>query len=125
MRFPILAFAAVAAVALTASSAKAEVLRVPFSFSVGNKVLPAGSYTVQRDETMHMVTLRSNDSSSIFGWVVGPGDPDPSARGVVLKFDESPSGFALRSIQYNSDITSRLDKKSQSDDRRVHTLRAE
>jgi hypothetical protein len=109
----VLAPALLAAVALTSNSAKAETgLKVPFSFTVAGKTCPAGVYTVRRDSNGNFVTLRSTSSRRTFLWMVGPGSVDPTENHIVLKFDQSGNTHALRSIQYGSMVTSRLDGKS-------------
>ena len=42
----VLAPAVLAAAALAANSAIAETVKIPFNFTAGNKVLPAGDYTI-------------------------------------------------------------------------------
>jgi hypothetical protein len=103
-----LASAALAAIVLTTPTIKAETIKVPFSFTVaGHNMLP-GYYTVQRDESLGMVTLKTADASKTFTWVLGPGEPGPNDFKVALKFDADT--HALRAIQYGSKVTARLDK---------------
>ena len=117
----VLAPAVLAAVALAATSAKAETtVKVPFNFSVGNKVLPAGYYTVNKDSG-NFVTLIRRGTSDIFTWVVGPGTPEPNDSKVALNFDVIGSSHVLQSIQYGTVITSRLDKKSLQESEREST----
>jgi hypothetical protein len=100
-----------AVVALATTSAKAEaVVRVPFSFTVEGKNLPAGQYIVDRDSYHNLVTLKSRGSSESFTWLLNPGDPDPKASNVVLHFGAQGQIHALQSIQYESLTTRRLDK---------------
>jgi hypothetical protein len=109
----ILVPAVVAAAALAITSANAETtLKIPFGFTVAGKYCPAGRYAVEQDTTGNFVRLIGKDSSKSFNWLVGPGSPDPTANKVVLKFDESGQTHALRSIQFGSMITSRLDTKT-------------
>jgi len=102
-----------AALAFTANSARAATttLNVPFSFTAGGKICPAGAYIVQRDFDGNRVMLKSKDATRVFSWIAGAGVTDPSENHVVLKFDEAGQGHALRSIQYGSIVTSRLDRK--------------
>jgi hypothetical protein len=102
-----------AAAALATNTAMAETLvKVPFSFTVAGKNCPAGLYSVQWESTHgSLVTLKSKEVPQSFTWVVGPGDPAPGDTAVVLRFDELGENHALRSVQYGSQITSRLDKK--------------
>ncbi len=101
-----------AAAALTAHSAMAETnLNVPFNFTVQGKSCPAGLYKVIGTDGGNAVILAG--ASRSFTWLVHPGDPPPSDRRVVLKFDEVGSHHLLRSVQYRNQITSRLDKRSR------------
>ena len=105
---PVLLAAAVVAV----NTAKAEArLDVPFTFSVAGKMCPAGTYTVNRDPLHSIVTLKSKDAKKSFNFTLGPGD-DAKPGSVILKFDEIEGSHALRTVQYNSLTTSRLDKRS-------------
>lgn len=129
MRFPhhslFLTPVLLAAAASTIQPACAEMLRIPFNFTVGGKVLPAGAYTVKSDISMHTVTLRNDQTKQTLGWVVGPGQPDPTDTRVAAHFDKSASGYALRSIQYHSQTTSQLDKKlRRSEDVSVSAIAA-
>jgi hypothetical protein len=121
----ILTSALAAAAAVTPQHASAAVLHVPFAFTVNGQILPAGEYTVLHDYTKSFVTLVSADQKT-FNLLVGPGEPAPGTQGVIMRFDRSDSGYALRNIQYNAMITGRLDKKShQNEDRPVHVIRGE
>ena len=105
--------------AAMATTAMAEVtLKVPFNFTVNGKTLPAGTYAVQPDAKRTFVTLRSKESSKSFTWLMGPGDPLPNDGRVVIKFDEANGTHILRSVQFGSAITSRLDKSPMDSERR-------
>jgi len=96
---------------LAAAPAMAEALvDVPFSFTVNGKVCPAGRYQVGQDITRNLVTLQTLSGSRSFAWVAGPGDPSPSDSRVILRFDERSGDAQLRSVQYGSKITRRLDR---------------
>src|ERR1700738_553117 len=126
LRSLVLAPALLAAAALTPQPASAAVLHVPFAFSVSGHILPAGDYSVERDSKGSFVTLATPDRKQSFSWIITPGDPGPYETGVILRFDPSDSGYALRSVQYNAMITPRLDKKSRhTEDRPVHVIRGE
>jgi hypothetical protein len=103
---------AVATFATTSAHAEAT-LKVPFSFTAGGKDCPAGDYTVSKDTKSNLVTLRSKESARSFTWVVGPGDPAPTATSVTLRFNDTGSAHELRTVQYGPEITSRLDKKAK------------
>ena len=109
------ALAATAAVTLAAKPALADAnVKVPFSFTVGGKKCPAGTYQVKGDATGKSVLLVGPGSSVSFRWIVmpKPGDGDPSK--VALRFDETSSGHTLRSIQYGPAATPLLDEEQQS-----------
>jgi len=109
----ILAPAVMAAAALATTSAQAETtVNLPFGFNVGGTYCPAGRYAIEQDTTGNFVRLIGKDTSKSFNWVIGPGAPDPTDKKIVLKFDETGGTHALRSIQYGSMITSRLDTKT-------------
>jgi hypothetical protein len=67
---------------------------------------------VSHDETGNFVTLSSKGTSQTFTYILGPGDADPAATAVALKFDNLGGAHVLQSIQYGSLVTSRLDKKA-------------
>jgi hypothetical protein len=100
-----------AATAFTANAARAATLNVPFAFTIGNKICPAGQYTVHTDSLGNSVELVG--ASHGFKWVIHPGDPAPTDTRVILRFDTVGSQYALRSIQYGPMTTSRLDKKTK------------
>jgi hypothetical protein len=104
----------VMAAALITTSALAETtLNVPFSFSVAGKNCPAGTYSVERNNLLTMVTLKSKSTAQSFSWIVNPGDPLPTDSHVVLRFDELEGTHALHSVQYGSKITSNLDRSNK------------
>jgi hypothetical protein len=106
----ILAPAIMAAAALATHTAMAEsTVKVPFGFSAAGKSWPAGEYSVQKDLGRDTVTLRSLDTADSFTSLLGPGEPSTSDSHVTLKFEDAGSTHALRTIQYGSQITSRLD----------------
>ena len=126
LRSLFLASALVAAAAVTPQLASAAVLHVPFAFTVNGQTLPAGNYSVHRELGGDSVVLVTPDRKKQFNWLLSSGDPDPGSTKVAMVFDSTDSGYALRSIQYDSLVTHRLDKKShQNEDRSVHVIRGE
>jgi hypothetical protein len=118
----VLAPAVLAAGVLAANSAMAETtVKVPFNFTAGGKVCPAGYYTVEKQTSGSFVTLVHKGYPETFTWVVGPGTVDPTDTKVALKFDQSGSAHVLQAIQYGSLMTSRLDKKTLRDAEREST----
>jgi hypothetical protein len=104
----------VAAAALLTSSALAEsTVNIPFNFTVAGKVWPAGKYDVQKGPLLNSVRLSSLDSSHNIIWSVMPGDPSPTDLRTVLTFDVLNDSHALRTIQFNSRVTPRLDKPAK------------
>jgi hypothetical protein len=104
-----------AAIVVTAASAGAHVakaettLKVPFSFIVSGKSMPAGLYTVQESTFHNLIIFRTKDASKSFSYTLQPGDDAPSASRVALKFDDANGRHILRAIQLGSRTTSRLD----------------
>jgi hypothetical protein len=109
-RFLWFALVATAAATLTPRLAHADAsVKVPFSFTVAGRVCPAGRYIIKGDPGTTTVTLVGRDSSKIFSWIVFPINGDANPKAVVLRFDQSGSEHVLRSIQYGSQSTTRLD----------------
>lgn len=111
-----LATAVLAATALTTNTAMAEKrLNVPFNFTVNGQNWPAGVYAVAKDSSGEVVTLRSIDASKSASFIMHAGDPEPTDRRVMLKFDDTGSTHALRSVQYES-LTSHIRKYNKHAD---------
>ena len=112
-------FLALAFIAATLTSVAAEaqtILNVPFTFNVGHILFPAGTYLVERSGApwAGLVTLKNLQTNANLTWTVSPGEPAPTDTRVVLKFDVIGQTHLLRSVQYHSMITSRLDQHAQS-----------
>jgi len=110
----VLAPAVLAAAALTASSAMAAetTVKIPFNFTAGGHVCPAGVYTVEHDSNSGFLTLERKGSADTFTWIVGPADATPSEHKIALKFDAIGNTHVLQSVQYGGLITARLDKNT-------------
>ena len=54
--------------------------------------------------------MKNVQTNASFTWTVSPGDPAPADTRIVLRFDEIGQMHLLRSVQYHSMITSRLDE---------------
>ena len=109
----VLASAAIAVTSMASVSAMAATstkLTVPFSFTVNGRALPAGEYSVVRDDTMNFVRLQGKDVSQSYTWN-GLNTGTNSGR-VTLKFDADDQ-HALESIQYGSLVTTRINRKSR------------
>jgi len=113
-KFPtlILALAVMAAAALAINPAFAETktLNVPFDFAVAGKVLPAGPYTVQRDNGSSFLRLRGAAPSVLYTWVATPSALNSSR--VVMRFDALGDTHILRSVQYGALVTPPLGSKA-------------
>jgi hypothetical protein len=110
LRSLVLASAVLAITATAATTAKAATaINVPFEFSIGNQICPAGHYLVERDTNGASVKLVG--ASQSFTWGVHPGDGAPTDSRVVLKFDDIGSAHQLSTIQYGALTTSKLDRK--------------
>jgi hypothetical protein len=110
LRSLVLASAVLAASAFTATAARAATaVNVPFAFTIGDKVCPAGHYIVSKDTLGGAVELMGEAQG--FKWVLHPGDPAPTDPRVILSFANVGSQHVLQSIQFGPLTTSRLDKK--------------
>lgn len=118
------ALIATAATTLAVKPARAEArVKVPFSFTIDGKLCPAGVYRVKSDNGNSAVTLVGRDSSKTFSWVVTPvtGADDPNR--VVLRFNQAGTDHTLRSIQYGTQSTSRLDTHQNASDETENSVR--
>jgi hypothetical protein len=123
-RFLLVALVATATATLSAKPARADAsVKVPFSFTVDGKQCPAGTYRVKSDAPTNTVTLVGRDSSKIFSWIIVPKTGEGDPKKVVLQFDLAGSDHALRSIQFGSQATSRLDTHRQQSDEMQDTVR--
>ena len=105
-----LASALVATAAFTAQTVAAETVKVPFSFKVRDTVLPAGVYTVQRNNLSNVVTLKGPQTNQNFSWTLEPGSAAPNAGDVKVSFTQRGSEYSLHEIQYHALTTSKIDK---------------
>jgi hypothetical protein len=82
-------------------------LRVPFSFTVNGRTLPAGDYSVVRSNNLAFVRLQSVNSFEGYSWIAGPSEEKRDR--VVLRFNSE--NHALQSVQFGTVISPQLDKK--------------
>lgn len=109
----VLAALVAATAVLTPNLASAETtIKVPFSFTVQGRAMPAGDYIVVRDGFNNMVTLMDKQTAKSVSLVLRPGDAQPGDRHVTLKFDENGDSHVLRSVQYHSRVSANLDKNN-------------
>ncbi|MGB6689533.1 MAG: hypothetical protein WBE76_16990 [Terracidiphilus sp.] len=113
----VLAPAVLAAAALACNTASASTVNVPFSFAAAGHVWPAGAYSVRKEFSGDIVTLKSMDTGLSFSSLIGPGEPALTDTKVALKFDSIGNTHALRTIQYGGQITRQLDRKLERSER--------
>jgi hypothetical protein len=108
----VLASAVVAVAAMATIPAVAETsatLKVPFSFTVYGRTFPAGEYAVVRSTNLAFLRLQSQNSFEGCSWIASPSETKRDR--VVLLFNGE--NHALRSVQFGTVISPRLDKKSK------------
>jgi len=102
---------AMLAFAATSAFAETSTAKVPFNFVANGKHCSAGVYTIYRDPRSSTVRMQSADGARNMQWVIMPGAPAPNDSRVILTFDRGAGSYALRTVQFHSQITRRLDKK--------------
>jgi hypothetical protein len=70
-------------------------VNVPFSFTAGKTVMPAGEYTVCENEA-HLLTIRGVKSAVMV--LAAPGTESDSETS-ALSFERTGKGFSLRSVR--------------------------
>ena len=113
----VLAPAVIAVAALAAAPVMAEstTVKLSFPFKVAGKTLPAGTYSLERDDAAKIMKLQSADASQTFTWTADTTKSFDSSDQVVLHFDEGRTP-SLQSIQYGSLVSSKLEKKMKNAD---------
>ena len=110
----IMAAIVVTTASLSAHNAKAETtLKVPFSFTASGQAMPAGLYSVKEDTFHNLMILRNQKTSKRFECALRPGDAQANLVHVALTFETLGASHTLRSIQYGSKMSFRLDKNSE------------
>jgi len=112
-RFSLISAAAVlasAALSVTPAMAASQV-NIPFSFVASGKSFPAGQYVVDKDGNGGFLTMRG-DKANIFSICI-QADPVPGGKKAVVTFDHIGETYLLRSFQYGSQTTLRLDSKAR------------
>jgi hypothetical protein len=69
---------------------------VPFDFTVGNKLLPAGTYTI-KEQSDHVIVIQNHDKPIAMLSLVN-GDSNRSPNGGKLKFHRYGSQYFLSEI---------------------------
>ena len=98
-RITAIAFLAIANFALAGTSfAQSTGVRanVPFDFTVGNKLLPAGTYTI-KEQSNHVILITNHDKP-IAALSLVNGDSNRSPNGGKLKFHRYGSQYFLSEI---------------------------
>jgi hypothetical protein len=109
------------AISASAQATRQYRANVPFDFSVGNKVLKAGAYTItpaSSNTNLHALILRdsSNGKASTFGQAfVDLGAPEVPGQ---MNFIKTDNGWVLQSIETSS-FALRLRKGVKADNRNV------
>ena len=85
-RITVLAFltAALISMASTRAHAQAPAFKVPFDFTVGNQVLPAGTYQVSYYAPKNAIMIRSEDGRFHAFTSIQPDDPSTSDSEAVF-----------------------------------------
>jgi opacity protein-like surface antigen len=85
-RITVLAFltAALISMASARAHAQAPAFKVPFDFTVGNQVLPAGTYQVSYYATKNAILIRGEDERFHAFTSIQPDDPSTSGGKVVF-----------------------------------------
>lgn len=104
------ALLALAALVAPTAAAESHVIKVPFDFVAAGHKCPAGNYAVNQDN--HGGTVRLISGKASFVWLLQPGDSTVRDHRVVLTFDVAGKDHLLRTVQFGSSITSRIDKES-------------
>ena len=85
----------------TAGSAMAQdtlEVKVPFSFLVNGRTMPAGSYTISRDNFASSVWLIRGDKAGAFVATVPSGGHDPAGNRPSLTFKRHENEYKLSAI---------------------------
>jgi hypothetical protein len=102
------AFTSIPAMAATEGAAS---VKVPFSFTVHGKSLPAGTYQVRWDGPGNFVTIQNSNAVETFLW--SPNASAAADQRVTMRFEPKGQGLALQSIQNGAMSTPRLTSKSR------------
>ena len=101
-RTPVLAYLAATLISMGSACAHAQAPRfkVPFDFTVGNQVFPAGSYQVSYSATKTAILIRSRDDRFHAFTTTYPADypRDPSTSGSVVVFTKYGNQYFLHEV---------------------------
>jgi hypothetical protein len=110
-------FTSAALCATAAFAADKAVVNVPFNFETHGMAFSAGEYTAALSMEKNVLTLTNvaNPKESVL-WTVSPADETAIHAPLLLKFNDSGAKHELRSIQFGSRITPRLDAPAKRHD---------
>ena len=100
-RILVIGLGALMCLAATAGRALAQdtlEVKVPFSFLVNGRTLPAGNYTITRDNTASSVYLIRGDKVGAFVATVPSAGHDPAGNRPSLTFKRHENEYKLSSI---------------------------
>ena len=98
---------------------------VPFDFTVGDKLLPAGTYTI-KEQSQHVIVIQNNDKPIAMLSLVD-GDSNKSPNGGKLKFHRYGSQYFLTEIlcdraNMNLEVpTSKTEKRTAQQEAKLGT----
>ena len=103
-RIPAIALLAIANFALAGTSfaqSNGVQAKVPFDFTVGDKVLPAGNYTI-RSESSHVIMIKNHDHPGEAALSLVNQSSDKSPNGGKLLFQKYGTQYFLSEILCDS-----------------------
>ena len=123
-RTTVLAFLTAALISMGSACAHAQApaFKVPFDFTVGNRVFPAGTYQVSYSATKTVILIRSQDDNRFHAFAITyPADypADPSTSGGKVIFTKYGNQYFLHEVlcsalSMNVALpTSRLEKQAR------------
>jgi hypothetical protein len=100
-RILVIGLGALMCLAATAGSARAQdtlEVKVPFSFLVNGRTMPAGNYTISRDNFASSVWLIRGDKGGAFVATVPSAGHDPAGNQPSLSFVRHENQYKLSTI---------------------------
>jgi hypothetical protein len=100
-RILVIGLGALMCLAATAGSARAQdtlAVKVPFDFMANGHMLPAGNYTITRDNTASSVFMIRGDKGGAFVATVPAAGHDPSGSQPSLTFVRHENQYKLQTI---------------------------
>ena len=100
-RILVIGLGALMCLAATAGSARAQdtlAVKVPFDFMANGHMLPAGNYTITRDNTASSVFMIRGDKGGAFVATVPAAGHDPSGSQPSLTFVRQETQYKLQTI---------------------------